>query len=187
MKKYLKAIIALEIYVLLWQYYFRANFIELEKKKQVYANMYESNRILEQKAGNKTKRELYLDILKQQRIQLKKEKQNMEKTIPDISITRSNIFAPFDEIKENLNNEIDFKVIPDKEYREEGNLIYWKYELTHTDTVTNIIKLIAAMESTKVFLKFLDVSITSNNKLVDIKMQIEIAYRPMKKLHGETK
>ena len=60
MKKYLKAIIAFEVFVLIWQYYFRPNLLELKQKKQVYANMYESSRVLEQKIGDKTKKELYI-------------------------------------------------------------------------------------------------------------------------------
>ena len=177
MQKYLKAIIALEIFVLIWQYYFRNNLAELKNKKQNYASMYESSIILEQKIGDKTKKDLYLEILKQEREQLKTEKEEMERIIPDMQITRDNMFAPFDDIKKKLNETVSFSIVPEKEYKEEGNLVYWRYDLETTDTFANIVKIIAAIESSETFIRVLELSINSKGSLVDLIARLEVAYR----------
>jgi hypothetical protein len=175
MEKILKALIAMAVLMLPWQYIYSKQLITLENRHQDIINMATANKNLDQKVGAQSMRELYISLLNSQKAAIIKERNRLELLMPSFSTARTSLLSPFELLRSEIPGE--WQVNPSNKYSEEGPLVFWPFDVQYIGTAHNAIKAIAHMETSNRYFRIRHFNMQTSGKNVKLAGIVELVYQ----------
>lgn len=173
MKNTLVAIIVFAIIVMPYTYFYMPALNDSDNMRQEIANLKAS---ISRFDNGRDK--IYEELLKSQKENLEKERKTLNFLLPDFSVARTNLMAPFNL----LRNEIpgDWSVVPEGQFQTSDKLVFWPFKISFRGTGAEAIKLLAYLEMNDQFMRFENFEIVTDSKddnLVSLTGKVELVFQ----------
>lgn len=182
MKNNLIAIIVFAIIVIPYTYFYIPSLSETNGMRQEIANLKAS--ISRFSDGKDI---IHNELLQRQKENLDKEKRRLSYLLPDFSVARANLMAPFDTLRQEIPGE--WEVVPEGQFKNSDPLVFWPFKFKYSGTTAEAVKLLAYIEVNNQFMRFDSFKMETNKKndsLVTLSGKVELVFQE-NSLKGGTK